>query len=287
MRAPESISVILTTYEQPRALELVLQGYARQTFRDFQILVADDGSGEHTGNVIAHARETHGMELSRVWHPDRGFRKTEILNRAIAASSGVYLIFSDGDCIPRNDFVEVHRRLARPRCFLSGGYLKLPQQLSEKITVGEVSEGLVFDQRWLRSKGAVSGRRRLRLARSARLAGVLDAVTPTRATWNGHNASTWLSALEEVNGYDMEMGYGGLDRALGERLVNAGYSGIQIRHRAPTLHLWHPRPYRSEEGIAANRATRARIRREGTVRARHGLEELDAPPPNALEQDSE
>lgn len=278
MSLPERISVIVTTYEQPRALELVLQGYARQSFSEFQLLVADDGSGEHTGAVISQAREAYGLDVSRVWHPDRGFRKTEILNRAIVASHGDYIVFSDGDCIPRDDFVEVHRSLARPRCFLSGGYLKLPQGLSETLTPAEVGDGLVFDRRWLRAKDALIGRRQFRLGRSRRLARTLDAVTPTRATWNGHNASTWSSALREVNGYDMEMGYGGLDRALGERLANAGYRGIQIRHRAPTLHIWHERPYRTDEGLAANRTSRERIRREGIVRAEHGIEELDAGP---------
>lgn len=285
MIAPERVSVIITTYEQPRALELALLGYARQTVSDFQILVADDGSGEHTGEVIARARDTSGLDVVRVWHPDRGYRKTEILNRAIAESAADYLIFSDGDCIPREDFVEVHRNLARPRCFLSGGYLKLPPGLTTSLRVEDVEDGLLFDRRWLRAKGAVSGRRRLRLGRSAAVGALLDLFTPTRATWNGHNASTWSAALLEVNGFDMEMGYGGLDRALGERLVNAGYRGVQIRHRAPTFHLWHERPYRSEEGIAANRDRRDRIRREGTVRATRGIAELDPPPSTAPDRE--
>ena len=78
-----------------------------------------------------------------------------------------------------------------------------------------------------------------------------------------------------VNGFDMDMGYGGLDRALGERLVNLGVPGRQIRHRAPCLHLWHPRPYRSAEVVAGNRAIRDRIRANDEVRARLGIAELE------------
>jgi len=268
-------SVVLTTYEQPGALELVLWGYARQTLADFEIVVADDGSGPETGHVIDRVREEAGLSVRRVWHEDRGFRKTEILNRAIVATDGDYLIFSDGDCIPREDFVAVHVREARPWTFLSGGYLKLPQELSEAMTQADVTGGRVFERPWLTSKGWRGGRRRFRLTRSPALGSLLDLVTPTRPTWNGHNASTWKNSVVAVNGFDLDMGYGGLDRALGERLMNLGVRGRQIRHRAPCLHLWHPRPYRSPEVVAANRAIRDRIRAHGEVRARLGIAELE------------
>ena len=267
-------SVILTTYEQPRALELVLWGYAGQTLRDFEIVVADDGSGPDTGAIIDRIRGEAGLEIRHVWHADTGFRKTEILNRAVVAASGDYLIFSDGDCIPREDFVAVHVREARPSVFLSGGYLKLPQRLSEVTTPDDVRSGRIFDRSWLKAGGWRAGRRALRLSRSPALGSLLDRVTPTRPTWNGHNASTWKSAVVAVNGFDMDMGYGGLDRALGERLVNLGARGRQIRHRAPCLHLWHSRPYRSPEVAVANREIRERIRTGGEVRARIGIAEL-------------
>ncbi len=268
-------SVILTTYDQPAALEFTLWGYARQTFADFEVVVADDGSGPETGRVIDRVRDEAGLTIHRVWHEDRGFRKTEILNRAVVAATGDYLIFSDGDCVPREDFVEVHVRKAQPSTFLSGGYLKLPRDLSETMTVEDVTSGRVFRRSWLKARGWRGGRRRFRLTRSSRLGYVLDRITPTRPTWNGHNASAWKSSVLAVNGFDMDMGYGGLDRALGERLVNLGVPGRQIRHRAPCLHLWHPRPYRSPEVVAANRAIRDRIRVNGEVRARLGIAELE------------
>ena len=269
-------SVIFTTYNSPRALELVLWGLAAQTRRGFEVVVADDGSGEETRAVIDRLRGETGLDLKHVWHEDRGFRKTEILNRAILESSGDYLIFTDGDCIPRRDFVDVHLRLAERGRFLSGGYLKLPKEVSEAITPEDVWSGRVAEVGWLRAKGWRPGRHALRLVRSPAAAAVLDALTPTKPTWNGHNASGWRDDLFRVNGYDMEMAYGGLDRAVGECLENAGVRGKQLRFRAPVLHLHHERPYVDRDKVRANRAHRARIRAEGRTRSARGLAELAA-----------
>jgi glycosyltransferase involved in cell wall biosynthesis len=271
---PAGVSVILSTYNQPRWLEKALWGYAAQRFADFEVLVADDGSGPETADVIARLQGRDGVRLVHVWHEDRGFRKTEILNRAILAARGDYLIFSDGDCIPHPNFVATHVRLAAERRFLSGGYLKLSLDLSEGITEDDVQSGRAFDRRWLRARGWQGGRRALRLPGSPAVAALLDALTPTGATWNGHNASTWREAIVAVNGFDLDMGYGGEDRALGERLVNLGYRGRRVRFRAPCLHLDHPRPYADPAVIGANRRRREEIRRTRDVRTHRGLAEV-------------
>jgi hypothetical protein len=110
------------------------------------------------------------------------------------------------------------------------------------------------------------------------LPALLDRLTPTGATWNGHNASTYRAHLIEANGFDVDMAYGGQDRALGERLVNAGVLGIQARHRLPVVHLDHGRPYADPEGMRKNREIRRRIRREGETRARVGIREMAEDP---------
>jgi glycosyltransferase involved in cell wall biosynthesis len=272
------ISVVVSTYDKPHFLERVLWGYAVQDDRDFQLVVADDGSGPETAALIGRLRGETGMEIVHVWHEDRGFRKTEILNRAIVAAAGDYLMFTDGDCIPRRDLVGVHRALARPGRYLAGGYLKLPAEVSERIGVDDVVSGRVSDLAWLRARGWRPGRRALRLGRSRRVGALWDRLTPTAAHFHGNNASTWRTALEAVNGFEGEMGYGGLDRALGYRLENAGVRGIQARHRAVALHLHHDRPYRSPEGMQKNRELLDRIRRTGEARARRGLAELEPDP---------
>ena len=272
------VSVIITTFDQPEQLEKVLWGYANQLHREFELIVADDGSGPRTTEVIDRVAKAGGLDLIHVWHEHRGFRKTEILNRAIVAARSEYLVFSDGDCIPRDDFVRTHALLAEPGCFLSGGYLKLPLDVSAQITVADVRSGNATNASWLRERGWQPGKRSLRLLRGSRIARVLDLITPTRRTWNGHNSSAWKTAVVAVNGFDMDMGYGGLDRALGERLMNAGIRGKQVRHRTPCLHLHHERPYADPLRWKRNHEIRERIRRNHETRAKHGIAELVADP---------
>jgi glycosyltransferase involved in cell wall biosynthesis len=115
-----SLSVVVSTYDRPAFLEKVLRGYAVQSDKDFELLVADDGSGPETAALIARARLSTGLSIVHVWHCHQGFRKSLILNRAIAAASGDYLVFTDGDCIPREDLVATHRRLARRGRYVAG-----------------------------------------------------------------------------------------------------------------------------------------------------------------------
>lgn len=272
------LSVIVSTYQKPRELARVLWGYAVQTRPPHELLVADDGSGPETAAVIDRVRRGAGLDVVHVWHADRGFRKSEIVNRAIAASTGDYLLFTDGDSIPRADLVETHLALAAPGHYLAGGYLKLPAAVSEAVSEDDVRAGRMADLAWLRAAGWRPGRRALRLVRSRRLAAALDRLTPTKPLFAGNNASAWREAVYAVNGFDMEMGYGGLDRAVGYRLVNLGVKGRQVRHRAVCLHLHHDRPYRRPEVVARNREILQDIRRTGETRARRGLAELEHDP---------
>lgn len=267
-------AVIVTTYNQPRWLEKTLLGYAVQDTSDFEVYVADDGSGPETRAVMDRMREHFGARLHHVWHEDDGFRKCEILNRAIVAADVDYLIFTDGDCIPRADFVSTHLGHAEPLRFLSGGVIWLPRPLSEAVDGDEIRSGRIADAAWLAARGWPAGRDRLRLLRSPIAAAALDLMTTTKPTFNGHNASVWREALFQVNGFDAEMGYGGLDRALGERLTNLGLRGKQVRHRAICFHLDHDRPYRDPAVVARNRAIRQSIRSTGAVRATRGIAEL-------------
>src|SRR5687768_17180449 len=108
------VSVVISTYNSPEWLEKVLWGYEFQTYRNFELVIADDGSGDSTREIIDRFKTQSGLDVIHVWHEDRGFQKSEILNKAIQASKTDYLIFSDGDCIPRKDFVGVHVMNASP-----------------------------------------------------------------------------------------------------------------------------------------------------------------------------
>jgi glycosyltransferase involved in cell wall biosynthesis len=280
-----SISVIVSTYDRPAFLEKVLRGFSNQTYRDFELVIADDGSGEATSELIRRVRHASGLDITHVSHLHDGFRKSLILNRAIAASRGDYLIFTDGDCIPREDLISTHRSLAGPGHYVAGGYLKLPQVVCDAITLADIDSRRIADIGWLRSKGWKPGRRALRLTRSPFVASVFDRLTPTAADFHGNNASAWRDAIYRVNGFESEMGYGGLDQALGYRLQNAGIKGHQARHRAVTMHLHHDRPYKDPEVIRKNRAIMKRIRREKEFRARKGIAELGPDPSLRVDRD--
>lgn len=266
------VSVVLTTFDQPEWLEKVLWGFEAQQFRDFELLVADDGSADPTRAMIDRVRPQVRYPLRHVWHPHEGFRKCTILNAAIAASDGEYLFFTDGDCIPRPDLLAVHVRHAERGRFISGGYLKLPMSTSQAITREDILAGRATDARWLRQHGTPWSRRLQRLAWGPGVAGVLDRLTPTGATFNGHNSSVWREDLIRVNGFDERLEWGGLDRELGERLENAGVRGKQLRHRALVVHLDHGRGYKRPEAMARNRAIRDEVAAQRLTRTPAGLD---------------
>lgn len=264
-------SVIISTYNQPLWLEKVLHGYQHQSLTNFELLIADDGSGDATRAVIENFKKIARFPIQHIWHPDDGFQKTKILNQAITASHGDYLIFSDGDCIPRHDFLATHARLATPGRFLSGAYCKLSQALSAAICPDDIASGRAFSLPWLRSHGFRGFSRAVRIAAPRKFAPLLDAVTPTKATWNGHNASGWKLDILAVNGFNETMQYGGEDREMGERLTHLGIRGRRIRHQAITLHLDHHRSYATPEMIRKNLAIRDAVRASRSVWCPDGI----------------
>ena len=268
------VSVIVSTYNQPAWLEKVLSGYARQDFRDFELILADDGSGRETHELIADFARRSDFPLRHLWHEDEGYRRSVILNAAILASRGDYLVFSDGDCIPRGDFVRRHVELREPGHFLSGGSVYLSMEVSRTITAEDIARGSFADPTWLRARGQRLGRHTLRLVKPGLGATLLDHLTTTSPTWNLNNASTWRKPLFDVNGMEMEMQYGGADRALGARLENLGVKRKRVRFRAVLLHLDHSRPYKTRESIQRNKGIRRRIDANREIRARNGLREL-------------
>lgn len=271
---PVDVSVIFSTYRQPEWLRKTLCGFAFQNHRDFEVVIADDGSGDKTAEVIRSARTTTGLRIEHVWQKDQGFRKCRILNKAIRKARGGYLIFTDGDCIPHPEFISRHIELAEPKRFLSGGLLRLPLGLSEHIQPDDIASGRCFSASWLRRHGMPFTYKLLKLSAGLGLGAALDRVSPTTAGWNGHNASGWKEDILRANGFDERMGYGGEDRELGERLENAGIRGKRIRHRITCLHLDHPRGYVNAEARAANLAIRRSTRRKRRTRTRYGIAQL-------------
>src|ERR1700733_2439096 len=137
----ELISVIVTTYNREDALDAALRALARQSDRNFEIVVADDGSRAETARVVAGWASRLALPVKHVWHAHDGFRGGEIRNRGIRASSGKLCIFLDGDCLARDDFVATHRRLAEPGWFVTGNRILLSPALTEAV----LAEGLAAE----------------------------------------------------------------------------------------------------------------------------------------------
>lgn len=266
------MSVIFSTYNSEEWLEKVIIGFSVQTYKNFEIIIADDGSRDTTKVLIERLKTEIDIPITHVWHADNGFQKSQILNKAIIAAKGEYLIFTDGDCIPRNDFVAVHNLYKEEGYFLSGGYFKLPMNISLAITKENIVNQDCFNVKWLTSRGKIPRHKSLKLKCTGVLSTILNKFTPTRASWNGHNASGWKKDLVAINGFNQEMQYGGQDRELGERLFNNGLKSKQIRYSAICVHLDHKRGYVNEETWKKNYNIRENTRKNKVIRTTIGID---------------
>ena len=264
-----SIGVIVSTYNNPEWLEKVFWGLMAQTHPADEIIIADDGSDERTAALIRRYEDL--LPLQHVWHEDKGFRKTEILNKAVAVAKSDYLIFMDQDLVPRWDFISQHYSHASHGRFVSGGAVLLPKTLSEALTEKDIRSGRAFDIKWLKAHGLRWNWKMSKLWRNAFICSLMNVLTPAKASWNGGNASTWREYILHANGFDTRMRYGAEDREFGQRLENAGIRGTQLRYGTPLLHLYHERPYRNEEDWARNNAIWRETRERKLTETAYGL----------------
>ena len=268
----ELISVIVTTYNRADALDAVLRGLARQNDRDFEVVVADDGSGPAARELIERGAAALDFSLRHIWQEDRGFRAGEARNRAILASRGTYCIFLDGDCVPRPDFVAAHRRLAEPAWFVTGNRILMSRELTERILADASAVELWGLKDWIASRGK---REINRLAPMLCLPiGPLRKLR--RSAWRGArscNLAVWRRDLDQVDGFDATYsGWGLEDSDLLIRLLRAGVRRKSGNFATGVLHLWHPENDRSS--LPANQRRLDAIERAGRVRAVAGLSTL-------------
>lgn len=250
----------------------VLLGYSVQTEKDFEIVIADDGSTAKTKGVIQSFKDRFQHPILHVWHEDKGFRKCRILNSAILASNSDYLLFTDGDCIPRKDFVSQHLKEKEPGFFLSGGYFKLPMDISKAILDDDILDQKCFRISWLRKHGLKLSFKLTKLNKNKYFATFMNWLTPTKRSWNGHNSSGFKSDILAINGFNELLDYGGEDREMGERLFNNGLLSKQIRYRAICVHLDHPRSYVNPEKVAYNLEVRKFNKKNKITRIETGID---------------
>ncbi|MAN53046.1 MULTISPECIES: glycosyltransferase [unclassified Marinimicrobium] len=269
------LSVIISTYNSPAWLEKVLWGYSVQDHKAFELIVADDGSSQQTRAVVDRMRSETGMQIKHVWQPDEGFRKCRILNLATLQVESEYVVYTDGDCIPRRDFLSVHASEAEPGRFLSGGYHKLPLDLSQLIAREDIVSGECFDLSWLKQRGLPASHKNSKLTAGPLRAWLYNRLTPTRCRFKGSNGSAWLKDIVAVNGFDETMAYGGEDREFGARLINLGVKPKHVRYNAIVIHLDHKRSYVDPRIVLANKEHRKKVEKERIVVTAHGLKEHD------------
>ncbi|RLJ17598.1 glycosyl transferase family 2 [bacterium endosymbiont of Escarpia laminata] len=269
------VSVIVVTYQWPKALERVLASLARQEPPPLEVIVADDGSGPETAEVVRRWQSLAPFPLHHVWQADDGFRAAGARNRAAARASGNYLLFLDGDCLAFPDFIARHSTLAEPGWFLAGSRMLMNQALSARVLDGKadpVGWGL---SRWLAARFRGEVNRLLPLLR------VGDANWRKRRAgkWQGArscNLGAWKDDFLRVNGFDESyQGWGHEDADLVVRLMARDCLRKDGHYAVPVLHLWHREHSRDLEPENVKRLEDALAGRRNPVAERGVNQYLD------------
>ena len=267
-KMPLSLAVIISTYNAPHYLRLALDGYARQTERNFSIYIADDGSNEATRAEIAAFADRSDIPVRHIRHDDQGFRKARIHNKAIREISEDYILLTDGDCVPPPGLIAAHLHCARKNCFVSGSRVLLSKSFSEHLLTTqkpEIPDGPLAAISW-RISGRINRLTPLLLPPFARkphnrLKGI-----------RGCHLACWREDLIAVNGFDESFeGWGREDSDLAARLLHAGIRRVDLRGM-PVLHVWHAGEKRDR--LEENDARLKQCLEEKRIRAVRGLAEL-------------
>lgn len=253
----------MTTYNRPSALALVLESVLRQTVLPSEVLIADDGSGEETAQVVqscAARFADRGHTLTHVWQADRGFRAGAIRNRAIAAATQPYILLADGDCVLHREFVRSHLAFARTGTFVQGTRVLLDQAATQ----------LAIQQQ--RTQFGPFGRgmgNRLNALFIPWLAPLVPSSSDPLRGVRSANMAFWREDAIAVNGFDEQfVGWGREDSEFVVRLTNAGVRRRKLKFGGIVYHLWHEEQPRdalreNDRRLAEIRASGARWCAEG------------------------
>lgn len=262
-------TLVIAVYNNARALQFVLAALERQTFKEFEVMIADDGSGKEVAEVVNQAKRNYTYPIRHLWQADKGWRKNAMLNYAIHESSTDYLIFIDGDCIPSRKFIEDHWNERENGKILLGRRVEHGKRWAKKLTLEKIQDGSFEHYTPFDLFDAAIGRSR-RLEHGVRIpVRMLRRVTEKNDGILGSNFSTFKEYFIEVNGFDEEYdGPGsGEDSDIFYRMGLIGAAGKSLRNLAVQYHVWHPLTKTSERNYKRFLAMQA----TGKPKCKNGL----------------
>lgn len=225
------LSLIVTTYNSPSALELSLLSALSQTRLPDEIIVADDGSGSETAQLIERIGSESPIPILHSWQENKGFRAAMSRNRAIALSSGEYLVMIDGDMVLDPYFIEDHLMAACRGYFVQGGRILISSERTAKM-----ADDKNIRLHWY-SLGITNRKNALR---SQWLSGLFSTSSTSLGGIKTCNFALFRDDALRVNGFDNEfIGWGREDSEFANRLLCAGIKRKNLKFSAAAYHLYH------------------------------------------------
>ncbi|MDL1893816.1 glycosyltransferase, partial [Sphingobacteriales bacterium CHB3] len=240
MKFSPKISLIVAVYNKPENLRLVFAACDRQSFREFEVIIADDGSGPAVKDTIAEAQNLYAFPIIHLWHDDNGWRKNTMLNNAIRASAAEYLVFIDGDCLPGKDFLLDHWNEREENKLLMGRRVETSERWSKALTIDKVRSGEFERYGWSEWIDGLKGHS-LRVEDGIRIPSRIMRTLLLRNVRGmlGSNFSVEKKHLHAINGFDeLYNGPGcGEDSDIQYRLGLIGVTGKSMRNLAIQYHI--------------------------------------------------
>jgi len=245
------VSVIIPTYKDIVALKLILDALSYQTYKDFEVIVAEDDNLEETKRFIQNYKSDY--KIKHFSQEDKGNRKPKIVNTAIKNSDAKYIIFIDGDTIPYSTFIDSHVKLSHPFVGLCGRRVNLGDKVSKdlrenKITSLELEKSYLKYFHYIKNDNSRHYEQGIYLKPKSFLHNILTKLN-TNANIVASNFSCYKDRLIEVNGIDEGLPYAPSrdDTDLQWRLEAIGVKMLSCKYSANLFHLNHSRDDREEE----------------------------------------
>lgn len=242
------VSVITAVYKDVEALELIIESLKNQTYKNFEVIIAEDGQDEKMKMFVESIKD---LDIKHISQEDLGVRKSRSQNNGIKTSNGEYLIFIDGDCILYSDFIEKHLSLASPLYIISGRRVNLGPKYSfllrnKSITSVWLEKNFInkyFDiaKDAKEEKHTEEG---FKIKPSSFLHKILHLKYKKKdVSILGCNFSCYKQAMIDINGFDEELGNSAYasDTDLEWRFRGVGYKIISAKYIANQFHLFHKR----------------------------------------------